>query len=121
MMDVTARVIGEVAVVDLSGQLASPETVSQFRSALKRLLDDGYTRILINLHDVPYLDSSGLGELLAAKKAALVAGAQLKMLRPGKRVYSLIAETGLSKVFECFQDEQAAIQSFDPADRGPRG
>ncbi len=119
-MDVTARVVGEVAVIDLSGRLAPPEESSRLRSEVKRLLDAGYTRILVNLHGVSYVDSAGLGELLAAKKTALVAGAELKMLRPSERVYSLIAETGLTKVFECFRDEQTAVRSFRSPSRDPR-
>ena len=119
-MDVTTRVAGEVAIIDLSGRLTLPEGGARLRSELKRLLAAGHTRILINLHGVPYVDSSGLGDLLAAKKAALVAGAQLKMLRPRKRVYSLIAETMLNKVFECFHDEQTAVRSFCAGKRDPR-
>ena len=56
----------------------------------------------------------------AAKKAALVAGAQLKMLRPKQRVYGLIAETGLGRVFDCFNDEQTAVRSFGAGARAPR-
>ena len=119
-MNASARIVGNVAIVDLSGRLALPEGGARLRAELQRLLGAGHKRILINLNNVPYVDSSGLGDLLAAKKAALVAGAELKMLRPSKRVYGLIAETGLGKVFECFNDEQTAVRSFVAGGRAPR-
>ena len=119
-MNASARTVGNVAIVDLSGKLALSAGTSPLQAEVKRLLDTGHKHILINLNHVPYVDSSGLGDLLAAKKAALVAGAELKMLRPRKRVYGLIAETGLNRVFECFKDEQTAVRSFGAGGRVPR-
>jgi anti-sigma B factor antagonist len=119
-MNASARKVGNVAIVDLSGKLALSAGASPLQAELKRLLNAGHRHILINLNDVPYVDSSGLGDLIAAKKTALVAGAELKMLRPTKRVYGLIAETGLNRVFECFNDEQTAVRSFGAGGRAPR-
>jgi anti-sigma B factor antagonist len=111
------RIVGNVAIVDLSGRAVSIGGVSPLRTELQRLLNAGHQHILINLNAVPYMDSSGLGDLLAAKKSALVAGAALKLLRPSRHVYSLIAETGLNRVFDCFDDEKVAVRSFGAGDR----
>jgi len=119
-MNASARIVGNVAIVDLSGTLVLTQGASPLRTELTRLLNAGHKHILVNLNNVPYVDSSGLGDLLAAKKDALVAGAELKMLRPSKRVYGLIAETGLNRVFDCFNDEQTAVRSFGAGGRAPR-
>jgi len=108
----TIRTVGNVIVLDLY-EHPSPRTEKPcLHSEVERLLTEGALRILINMENVPYVDSMGLGDLLAAKKAALMAGAELKLLRPRKRVYGLLAQANLSKIFEIFEDEQAAIRSF---------
>lgn len=118
-MNASARIVGNVAIVDMAGRIVSTGGASALRIELDRLLGAGYKHILINLSDVAYMDSAGLGDLLAAKKTAMLAGAELKMLRPSRRVYSMIAETGLNRVFECFTDEQTAIRSFAASGRAP--
>ena len=111
-MNSTIRAVGNVVVLDLSEHLSNGVEGSRLQSQVERLLAEGRVRILINMANVPYVDSRGLGDLLAAKKAALMAGAEMKLLRPRKRVYGLLTQANLSKVFEIFEDEQAAIRSF---------
>ena len=116
-MNASARILGDVAIVDLSESAVSTGGLSPLRAEVKQLLDAGHKHILINLNAVRYMDSSSLGDLLAAKKSALVAGASLKLLRPSHPVYSLIAETGLNRVFESFDDEKVAVRSFGAGGR----
>jgi anti-sigma B factor antagonist len=106
------RNVGQVTILDASQRLTPGLEAQRLQSDLERLLAAGHKRILIDLHLVTYIDSSGLGKLLALKKAALVANAELKLLRPQNKIYSLIAESGLKKVFECFDNEKDAIRSF---------
>ena len=106
------RNVGQVTILDVPQRLTAGHEAERLQSDLEALLAKGQKSILINLNQVSFLDSSGLGVLLTLKKAALVANAKLKLLRPQKKVCSLIAETGLQKVFECFDDEKTAVRSF---------
>jgi len=107
------RNVGKVTILDVFERLTHVKEGERLDLDLERILAAGNQRILINLHHVAFIDSAGLGELLALKKAALLAGAEVKLLRPREHVDSLIAEAGLQKVFECYDDEEAAIRSFE--------
>ena len=107
------RIIDQVTILDVSHELTPGEDADLLQVELERLLAEGHKRFLVNLRGVPFLDSSGLGRLLAVKKAVLVANAALKLLQPQTAVLSLIALTGVERVFECFDDEDAAIRSFE--------
>ena len=111
-MTVAQRLSGDVAILDIDGEITMEHRGERLQEAVRELLDTGHRRILLNLEQVRYIDSSGLGELLALKKAVLVAGADLKLLHPQKKIYSVLADTSLSKVFECFDEEEAALASF---------
>ena len=111
-MDSTIRSVGKVMVLDLSEHISPEDGGARLHSKVERILAEGHLRILINMEHFPYVDSRGLRDLLAAKKAALMAGAEIKLLRPRKRIYGLLTRVNLSKVFEIYEDEQAAIQSF---------
>jgi len=111
-MDFGARTIDEVVVLDASEYLPQQAKRPPLRSAVEQLAGAGHRQILIDLAGVRYVDSAGLGELLAAKKSALVARAQLKLLRPRGQMYGLLAQSSLERVFECFDDEQVALRSF---------
>jgi anti-sigma B factor antagonist len=112
-MNLSVRTQGRVSIVDVSGRLVLSETGGGLRAEVRSLLDTGRTHILINLGGVTAMDSSGLGELLAAKKASLVAGAKLRVLRPKGPVYNVLAEAGIDRVFRCFDDERNAVRSFE--------
>jgi len=119
-MTIHQRLSGDVTILDIEGEITTEQRGEMLREAVRGLLDLERKRILLNLELVRFIDSSGLGDLIALKKAALVGGADLKLLRPQKKVYSVLAETSLSKVFECFDDEGAAIASFGARVRSSR-
>ena len=119
-MTIHQRLSGDVTILDIEGEITTEQRGEMLREAIRGLLDREHKRILLNLELVRFIDSSGLGDLIALKKAALVGGADLKLLRPQKKVYSVLAETSLSKVFECFDDEGAAIASFGARVRSSR-
>jgi anti-sigma B factor antagonist len=109
---VTSRKIGEVTVIDTSGKLTMGEGTSTLRTKIRELVDGGARRIVLNMADVSYMDSSGLGELIAAHTTVTTAGGEIKLLNLAKRVHDLLKLTKLYTVFEAFEDEPSAIASF---------
>lgn len=108
------RQVNDVAIVDLSKAVGSASKAVPLSAEVERLVAQGHRCILVDLANVRFVDSAMLGDLLAAKKAVIMAGAQLKLLRPRKQASGLLAQTKLENVFECFEDEQIAIRSFTP-------
>jgi anti-sigma B factor antagonist len=104
--------VGEVTVVRCSGQLTLGEPTSQFRNLLREQLRAGATRILLDLGQVTYLDSSALGELVGSYTSARGVGAQIKLVHLPRKIYDLLLITKLLTVFETFEDERKAIASF---------
>lgn len=116
MSEIQRRAPGGVVILDVSGEILQSDGESIERH-VQQLLDEGCNRLLLNFEAVPYIDSAGLGEILVAKKAALMVGAQLKVLKPQKQVYGLLAQMNLTRIFECFDDEGEALASFrSPSD-----
>ena len=106
------RVEGDVTIVDTSGRLTLGEGTSLLRDKLRELVDGGSRRVLLNLAEVTYIDSSGLGELVAAYTTVDRAGGKVKLLNLAKRVHDLLKITKLYTVFETFEAEGPAIASF---------
>jgi anti-sigma B factor antagonist len=102
--------VDDVAIVELVGQFVSSEEA--FKNRLLWLADEGHLRVVIDLANVSYMDSSGLGELIAGYVAAKHAGGALKLLRVPKRVQALLTVTHLATIFETFSEEAAAVASF---------
>ena len=111
-MEIHVREAGLVTVLDLSGKLTLYEGHALLLDTIDRLLRDGTGRILINLDQVPYMDSAGIGALVTCYKHALERGSTLKLLNPRKRVFDVLHLVKLDGIFECFQEEQQAIASF---------
>lgn len=108
----TAREAGKAAVVDLSGRITLGEGSSLLRQTIRGLLSEGQNRIVLNLGDVTYIDSSGIGELVSGYTAVKNSGGELKLLNLTKKVHDLLQITRLYTVFDVHSDEQAAITSF---------
>jgi len=104
-----------VMIVGASGRLTLGEGTSALRKRIRELVDAGSRRIVLNMADVTYIDSSGVGELVAAYTTVAAAGAELKLSVLGKRVHELLYITKLYTVFESFEDESSAIASFSVA------
>jgi anti-sigma B factor antagonist len=104
-----------VSIVALSGKLTIGEGTAALRNKVEELVEGGSCRILLNMADVTYIDSSGLGELVAVRATVDRAGGEIKLLNLGKHVHDLLKITKLYTVFEVFEDQASAIQSYSPA------
>jgi len=108
----TVRQVGDVTVVDAVGRLTLGEGSSLFRDAVRGLVAQGNKKIILNLGEVTYIDSSGIGELVSAFTTVTNQGGSFKLLSLTKRVQDLLQITKLYTVFEVFDDEAAAVGSF---------
>ena len=113
-MTASTRLIGGVTIVDLNGRIVLGEESSGVRDLVRALISDGIRKILLNLRNVDYIDSSGLGELVCAFTSMRSHGGELKLLNVTKRVRSLLQITKLITVFEIMDDEAASLASFSP-------
>jgi anti-sigma B factor antagonist len=111
-LKLTTRQVGDVTVMDAIGKVTLGEGSAAFRDAVKVLLVDGHKKILVNLGEVNYIDSSGIGELVSAFTTVSNADGQLKLLNLTKRVQDLLQITKLYTVFDVHDDEAHAIRSF---------
>ena len=112
-MDIKERVVGGVSILDLSGKVVLGEGDLQVKERIKDLLADGQRRILLNLAEVNYIDSAGLGSLISAYTTSKREGGNLKLVNLTKRIKDLLAITKLITVFETFDSEPEALASFD--------
>jgi anti-sigma B factor antagonist len=108
----TTRQVGDVTVIDASGRITLGEGSTTFREKIKELAAAGAKKVLINMGEISYIDSSGIGELVSGFATITNAGGSLKLLSLGKRVQDLLQITKLYTVFETFDDEAKAIRSF---------
>ena len=108
----TFREAGDVAVVDFSGKITLGEGSAVLRKTVRDLIERGHRKILLNLADVDYIDSSGIGELVSAYTSVRSASGEMKLLQLTKRVHDLLQITRLFTVFDVQSDEDAAVRSF---------
>ena len=108
----TTRDVSGVTVVDLSGKITLGEGGMTLREEVRKLLAEGKKKIVLNLAEVNYIDSSGLGELVSAYTAVKNAGGELKLLSLTSKVRDLLVITKLVTVFDVKDDEAAAVSSF---------
>ena len=108
----TTRQDGVITIVDLSGRISLGEGSALLRQTVRALLDEGHTRIILNLGDVNYIDSSGIGELVSGFTAVRNRGGELKLLSLTKKVNDLLQLTKLFTVFDVYNDETTAVRSF---------
>jgi anti-sigma B factor antagonist len=108
----TTRQVGDVTVIDATGRITLGEGASHFRDTIRDLATKGDKKLLVNLSDVSYIDSSGIGEMVSGFTTVTNHGGQLKLLGLTKRVKDLLQITKLYTVFEVFEDEASAVRSF---------
>jgi len=108
----TCRDVGDIAVVDFSGKITLGEGSAVLRKTIRDLIDQGRRKILFDLSDVDYIDSSGIGEMVAAYTAVRSANGELKLLHLTRRVHDILQITRLFTVFDVQTDEDAALRSF---------
>ena len=108
----STRQVGDVSVVDVAGRITLGEGSSALRDLLRKMVGKNQKKILLNLGDVSYIDSSGIGELVSGFTTVTNQGGQLKLLNLTKRVKDLLQITKLYTVFDVHDDEAAAVRSF---------
>ena len=108
----TSRQVGEVTVIDVEGRITLGEGSNMLRDELRHLISTNRRKILLNLADVSYMDSAGIGQLVAGFTTVTNQGGQLKLLKLTKRLKELLHMTRISSIFEIYDDEAAAIVTF---------
>lgn len=107
-----SRQVGDVTVIDAAGRITLGEGASAFRDMIRDLAGKGNKKLLLNLGEVSYIDSSGIGEMVSGFTTVTNNGGQLKLVGLSKRVKDLLQITKLYTVFEVFDEEPAAVRSF---------
>jgi anti-sigma B factor antagonist len=111
-MNIKEREIDGVVILDLSGRVTIGEGTLVLRERIERLLDRDHNKLLLNLADVDYIDSSGLGEIVRSYTTVRNASGDLKLLNLTRRVRDLLQITKLLTVFDVFEREADALKSF---------
>ena len=111
-LNINERQAGDVTVLDMSGKITIGEGSVALRTAIRRLLEEGKKRILLNLAGVSYIDSSGIGELVSSYTAINKEGGQLKLLNLTQKIKDLLTITKLLTVFDVYDSEAEALNSF---------
>ena len=111
-MPIAERQVGAVTVIDLSGKLATSEESGHLKDKVTSVFFQGRTQVLLNLSELTYIDSNGLGEIVACLATARRANGTIKLSNAGKRVQDLLILTKLLAVFDVFDSEAEAIASF---------
>jgi anti-sigma B factor antagonist len=110
---ITERQAGDVTILDLAGKVTIGEGSVALRSTIRRVLGEGKTKLILNLGQVGYIDSSGIGELVSSFTAVNKEGGTLKLLNLTEKIQDLLAITKLLTVFDVFEDEASALASFN--------
>lgn len=111
-MDINLRANGNVTILDLGGNLTIGSAEEELRKSVEQLLANNQKYLLINLANVPMIDSSGIGCLVKSFTHTKHNGGKLKLLKPTRLAHQLLSITGLLSVFETFDDEATAVASF---------
>ena len=111
-LKMSTRQVNGIIIIDLSGQLTLGESSAAIRDEVRDQTNQGFRKILMNLANVTYIDSAGLGELTAAYTSVKNRGGELKLLNLTRRVHDLMQITKLYTVFDVHDDEKKAIASF---------
>ena len=111
-MKISTRTVDGVTVVDLQGRLMLGDDTGQFRTEIRQLVQSGLKKIVLNMGNVGYIDSSGVGELVRAYASVTNQGGQLKLLSLTKKLHDLLMVTKLLTVFETHDNEKRAVESF---------
>jgi anti-sigma B factor antagonist len=111
-MTITERNSGDVTILDVEGKILLGEGDVQLKRKIDDLIERSRTKLVLNLANVPYMDSGGLGEIVRSYTTVKRAGGELKLLNATQRISDLLTITKLVTVFDIFEDEGAAVASF---------
>lgn len=111
-MQIEERAVGDVTVLDLKGRVTLGEGDELLKDKVNSLINQGRRKLVLNLAEVPYIDSAGLGEIVRTYTTVSRQGGSLKLLSLTKRITDLLSITKLLTVFETFESEEDAVRSF---------
>jgi anti-sigma B factor antagonist len=111
-MEMTERIVGGLTILDLNGKLTLGEGAEILKDKVHSLVFQSRTQLIVNLAAVPYIDSGGLGELVASYTTVAKAGGRLTLLNVNKKNHDLLSITKLVTVFETFDSEPDAVESY---------
>jgi anti-sigma B factor antagonist len=111
-MQIEQRSLGDVVVLDLKGRVTLGEGDELLKDKVNSLINQGQKKVVLNLAEVPYIDSAGLGEIVRTYTTVSRQGGSLKLLNLTKRITDLLSITKLLTVFETFESENDAVRSF---------
>jgi anti-sigma B factor antagonist len=114
-MQIEERTVGGVTILDLKGKLVLGDGDALLKDKVHSLVNQGRKQFVLNLADVPYIDSAGIGEVVRTHTTVSRAGGSLKLLNVTKRIHDLLVITKLLTVFDTFDSEAEALQSFPAA------
>ena len=109
---IDSREVSHVTILDIRGRIVLGDEIHLLRDAVRKLVTEGKKKIILNLADVPYVDSAGLGEIVRCYTTVSRKGGKLKLLHLTKKIQDLLAITKLLTVFETYENEEEAIKSF---------
>jgi anti-sigma B factor antagonist len=112
-MTITTREVSHVTIVDLTGRITLGDETGQLRDTVRELIAAGKKKIILNLAQVDYIDSSGVGELVSSYTTVRNSGGELKLLSLSKKVHDILNVTKLYTIFDIKEDEFTAVKSFD--------
>ena len=112
-LSIGTREVSHVTIIDVHGRIVLGDELDDLRSAVRNLVDAGKKKIILNLADVDYIDSSGVGELVGCFTTVRNAGGELKLLNLTQKVHDVLHVTKLYTVFDIRDDEFHAVKSFD--------
>lgn len=112
-MTITTREVSHVTIVDITGRITLGEETGKLRDTIRQLISEGKKKIVLNLAQVDYIDSSGVGELVSSFTTVRNSGGELKLLSLTKKVQDILNVTKLYTVFDVKEDEFTAVKSFD--------
>ena len=113
-LEIVTREREGIVILDLNGRITVGEEATRLRELLRTLVSQGKSNVVLNLKEVDYIDSTGLGALVMCHNSVGKAGGKIKLLNLNQRTIELLVMTKLSVVFETFDDEQEAVNSFFP-------
>jgi anti-sigma B factor antagonist len=112
-LTVDTREVSHVTILDVRGRIVLGDEIGELRDAVRNLIGDGKKKIILNLAEVDYIDSSGVGELVGCFTTVRNAGGELKLLNLSQKVHDILNVTKLYTVFDVRDDEFTAVKSFD--------
>ena len=115
----TRRLDGDVYVIDASGKLTIGDPVQKFRAALRGRVNEGLRKVVLDLGELSYIDSSGLGELVCSYREIREHGGDVKLLRLTPKTRELLQITKLITIFDTYEDEPAAVASLNSGPQSP--